>query len=169
MQRQLMSELIAWKSRANRKPLLLKGARQTGKTWLLNEFASQQYRNVIRFDFMLEPSTRSLFDGDLDPKRIISQIELLRGQTVTPTDTLIIFDEIQEAPRGITSLKYFNELAPEYHIVAAGSYMGLALRRENESFPVAKSTSSPCVPWGLPSSFAPSTATRSPTPSLPQT
>lgn len=99
MQRQLMSELIAWKSRANRKPLLLKGARQTGKTWLLNEFASQQYRNVIRFDFMLEPSARSLFDGDLDPKRIISQIELLRGQTVTPTDTLIIFDEIQEAPR----------------------------------------------------------------------
>ena len=71
MQRQLMSELIAWKSRTNRKPLLLKGARQTGKTWLLNEFASQQYRNVIRFDFMLEPSTRSLFDGDLDPKRII--------------------------------------------------------------------------------------------------
>ena len=68
---------------------------------------------------MLEPSTRSLFDGDLDPKRIISQIELLRGQTVTPADTLIIFDEIQEAPRGITSLKYFNELAPEYHIVAA--------------------------------------------------
>ena len=138
MQRQLMSELIAWKSRANRKPLLLKGARQTGKTWLLNEFASQQYRNVIRFDFMLEPSARSLFDGDLDPKRIISQIELLRGRTVTPADTLIIFDEIQEAPRGITSLKYFNELAPEYHIVAAGSYMGLALRRENESFPVGK-------------------------------
>ncbi|MCG4849886.1 ATP-binding protein, partial [Streptococcus gordonii] len=74
----------------------------------------------------------------LDPKRIISQIELLRGQTITPTDTLIIYDEIQEAPRGITSLKYFNELAPEYHIMAAGSYMGLALRRENESFPVGK-------------------------------
>ncbi len=87
---------------------------------------------------MLEPGARSLFDGSLDPKRIISQIELLRGQTITPTDTLIIFDEIQEAPRGITSLKYFNELAPEYHIVAAGSYMGLALRRENESFPVGK-------------------------------
>lgn len=138
MQRQLMGELIAWKSRANRKPLLLKGARQTGKTWLLNEFAGQQYQNVIRFDFMLEPGARSLFDGSLDPKRIISQIELLRGRTITPTDTLIIFDEIQEAPRGITSLKYFNELAPEYHIVAAGSYMGLALRRENESFPVGK-------------------------------
>lgn len=138
MQRQLMDELIAWKSRANRKPLLLKGARQTGKTWLLNEFAGQQYQNVIRFDFMLEPGARSLFDGSLDPKRIISQIELLRGQTITPTDTLIIFDEIQEAPRGITSLKYFNELAPEYHIMAAGSYMGLALRRENESFPVGK-------------------------------
>ena len=138
MQRQLMDELIAWKSRTNRKPLLLKGARQTGKTWLLNEFAGQQYQNVIRFDFMLEPGARSLFDGSLDPKRIISQIELLRGQTITPTATLIIFDEIQEAPRGITSLKYFNELAPEYHIVAAGSYMGLALRRENESFPVGK-------------------------------
>ena len=161
MQRQLMSELIAWKSRANRKPLLLKGARQTGKTWLLNEFACQQYRNVIRFDFMLEPSTRSLFDGNLDPKRIISQIELLRGQTVTPEDTLIIFDEIQEAPRGITSLKYFNELAPEYHIVAADA--------KTSHFPSVKSTSSPCVPWGLPNSFVPSTAARSPTPSLPQT
>ena len=169
MQRQLMSELIAWKSRANRKPLLLKGARQTGKTWLLNEFASQQYRNVIRFDFMLEPSTRSLFDGNLDPKRIISQIELLRGQTVTPEDTLIIFDEIQEAPRGITSLKYFNELAPEYHIVAAGSYMASRSDAKTSHFPSAKSTSSPCVPWGSPSSFVPSTATRSPTPSLPQT
>ena len=135
MQRQLMDALIAWKSRANRKPLLLKGARQTGKTWLLNEFAGQQYQNVIRFDFMLEPGARSLFDGSLDPKRIISQIELLRGQTITPTDTLIIFDEIQEAPRGITSLKYFNELAPEYHIMAAGSYMGLALRRENARAP----------------------------------
>ena len=88
MQRQLMDELIAWKSRANRKPLLLKGARQTGKTWLLNEFAGQQYQNVIRFDFMLEPGVRSLFDGSLDPKRIISQIELLRGQTITPTNPM---------------------------------------------------------------------------------
>ena len=169
MQRQLMDALIAWKSRANRKPLLLKGARQTGKTWLLNEFAGQQYQNVIRFDFMLEPGARSLFDGSLDPKRIISQIELLRGQTITPTDTLIIFDEIQEAPRGITSLKYFNELAPEYHIVAAGSYMGLALRRENSRSPSARSTSSPCAPWGLSSSFVPSMAIRSQMPSLPQT
>ena len=94
MQRQLRDALIAWKSRANRKPLLLKGARQTGKTWLLNEFAGQQYQNVIRFDFMLEPGARSLFDGSLDPKRIISQIELLRGQTITPTDTLIILSLI---------------------------------------------------------------------------
>ncbi len=168
MQRQLMDELIAWKSRANRKPLLLKGARQTGKTWLLNEFAGQQYQNVIRFDFMLEPGARSLFDGSLDPKRIISR-QLLRRQTITPTDTLIIFDEIQEAPRGITSLKYFNELAPEYHIVAAGSYMGLALRRENESFPVGKIDQLTMRPWGLSSSFVPSMAIRSQMPSLPQT
>ena len=132
MQRQLMDELIAWKSRSNRKPLLLKGARRAGKTWHLNEFAGQQYQNVNRIDFMLEFCVCFFFVGSLDPKRIISQIELLRGQTITPTDTLIIIDEIQEAPRGITSLKYFNELAPEYHIVEAGYYMGLALRSEQE-------------------------------------
>lgn len=169
MQRQLMSELIAWKSRANRKPLLLRGARQTGKTWLLNEFASQQYRNVIRFDFMLEPSTRSLFDGDLDPKRIISQIELLRGQTVTPADTLIIFDEIQEAPRGITSLKYLTNSHPNTTSWQPVPIWASRSDAKTSHFPSAKSTSSPCVPWGLPSSFVPSTATRSPMPSLPQT
>ena len=152
MQRQLMDALIAWKSRANRKPLLLKGARQTGKTWLLNEFASQQYQNVIRFDFMLEPSARSLFDGDLDPKRIISQIELLRGQTVTPADTLIVFDEIQNTTSWLPVPIWAS------HFDAKTSH-----------FPSVKSTSSPCVPWGLLSSFVPSTATRSPTLSLPQT
>ncbi len=118
---------------------------------------------------MLEPGACSLFDGSLDPKRIISQIELLRGQTITPTDTLIIFDEIQEAPRGITSLKYFNELAPEYHIMAAGSYMGLALRRENESFPVGKIDQLTMRPMGFVEFVRPSMAIRSQMPSLPQT
>ena len=161
MQRQLMDELIAWKSRANRKPLLLKGARQTGKTWLLNEFAGQQYQNVIRFDFMLEPGARSLFDGSLDPKRIISQIELLRGQTITPTDTLIIFDEIQEAPRGITSLNTISwQPAPIW---------GSRSDAKTSHSPSARSTSSPCAPWGLSSSFVPSMAIRSQMPSLPQT
>ena len=170
MQRQLMDELIAWKSRANRKPLLLKGARQTGKTWLLNEFAGQQYQNVIRFDFMLEPGARSLFDGSLDPKRIISQIELLRGQTITPTDTLIIFDEIQEAPRGITSLKYFNELAPEYHIMQPAPIWGSRSDAKTSRSPVGKIDQLTMRPHGgLSSSFVPSMAIRSQMPSLPQT
>lgn len=138
MRRNLMSALVAWKTKPNRKPLLLQGARQTGKTWLMDEFARQEFPDAVKIDFMLDKSARSLFERDLDPKRIIRQIELRTGRVINPGKTLLIFDEIQEAPLGLTSLKYFCEQARSYHIIAAGSYMGIAVRREGESFPVGK-------------------------------
>ncbi len=138
MRRLLMNSLVEWKLSPNRKPLLLRGARQTGKTWLMEEFANQEYRDFVKIDFMYDESAQAIFDYDLDPKRIIRQIELRQGREINPQSTLIIFDEIQEAPRGLTSLKYFCEQAREYHVVAAGSYTGMALRRKGESFPVGK-------------------------------
>lgn len=138
MQRNVLLELTAWKNRADRKPLLLQGARQTGKTWIMREFARREYDDFVMVDFMFDERMHSLFEGDLDPVRIIRQIELLSGKTIEPGKTLLVFDEIQEAPRGLTSLKYFCEQAPQYHVIAAGSYMGIALRREGESFPVGK-------------------------------
>jgi uncharacterized protein len=138
MRRLLMDKLVSWKTNPNRKPLLLRGARQTGKTWLMEEFAAQEFQDSIKIDFMFDEQARTLFEQDLDPKRIIRQIELRQGRAITPSKTLLIFDEIQEVPRGITSLKYFCEQAREYHVIAAGSYMGVALRRNEESFPVGK-------------------------------
>lgn len=138
MQRDLMRELVSWKNRKNRKPLLLRGARQTGKTWLMNELARQEFQDSVKLDFLLDKSARSLFSEDLDPHRILRAIELRTGHHVDPEHTLLIFDEIQEAPRGLIALKYFCEQAREYHVIAAGSYMGIALRREDESFPVGK-------------------------------
>lgn len=138
MYRKLMGELVSWKNHPNRKPLLLRGARQTGKTWLVNEFAKTEYRDVIRIDFLLDEPACSLFSGNLDPAGIIRQMELRYGRRVNPEDTLIFFDEIQEAPRGLVSLKYFCEQAREYNVIAAGSYMGIAQRRAGESFPVGK-------------------------------
>ncbi len=138
MRRELMDELVAWKNRTKRKPLVLKGARQTGKSWLMDEFAAQEFESSVKFDFMLDEAARSVFEQDLDPRRIIGQLELRSGQKIVPGRTLLILDEIQEAPRGLTALKYFCEQAPEYCVIAAGSYMGVTLRRENESFPVGK-------------------------------
>jgi len=137
VQRSLLRELIRWKSRPNRKPLIVQGARQTGKTWLMNEFAKQEFPDFVRIDFLYDEAARSLFSQSLDPHQIVSRIELRTGHHIDPERTLIIFDEIQEAPRGLTPLKYFCEQAREYHIVAAGSYMGLSLHH-GDSFPVGK-------------------------------
>ena len=133
-----MKDLVDWKARPNRKPLLLRGSRQTGKTWLMEEFGREHFDSVVKIDFMFDENARALFDQDLDPVRIIRQIELMTGRKVDPDSTLLVFDEIQEAPRGLTSLKYFCEKAPAYHVIAAGSYMGIAVKREGESFPVGK-------------------------------
>lgn len=138
MQRLLMDDLVAWKANPSRKPMLLQGARQTGKTWLMEEFAKQEFGDFVKIDFMYDESARTMFDQDLDPNRIVRQIELRTGKSIDPERTLIIFDEIQEAPRGLTSLKYFCEQACQYHVIAADSYMGMALRRKGESFPVGK-------------------------------
>lgn len=133
-----MSKLVSWKESPRRKPLLLRGARQTGKTWLMEQFAREQFESSVKVDFMYDASAQRIFEQDLDPIRIIKQIELRSGSRIEPERTLLIFDEIQEAPRGLTALKYFCEQAPHYHVIAAGSYMGIAVRREGESFPVGK-------------------------------
>lgn len=138
MKRSAIDQLKAWKASKNHKPLILQGARQTGKTWLIREFAQQEYDDCVFVDFMYDAKAQSIFEEDLDPLRIIKILELRTGKTVTPGKTLLAFDEIQEAPRGLTALKYFCEQAREYDVIAAGSYMGIALRREGESFPVGK-------------------------------
>jgi len=138
MERNKMMDLIEWKHKKNRLPLLLVGARQVGKTYLLNEFASKHYSNSIYINFELDPQMKSLFDKDLKPDRILSDIELIYMKKIVPEETLIIFDEIQLEMRAVTALKYFAESLEDYHIVGAGSLLGVAIQRENYSFPVGK-------------------------------
>ena len=138
MERKLMSELIQWKDRKGRKPLLLEGARQVGKTYLLKDFGKRYFKNTAYINFQ-NPSTEliDLFNGSIEPKRIIMMLELLLNMKISPSETLLIFDEAQEVPRALTSLKYFYEDAPEYHIVTAGSLLGVFLHK-GSSFPVGK-------------------------------
>jgi len=137
MYRKLLQELINWKSKNNRKPLILEGARQVGKTWLMKEFGRQCYRNMVYVNFDEDNQIRNLFSGSLTVSQIITGLEIFGNQKIVPDDTLIIFDEIQEEPRALASLKYFCENASEYHIVCAGSLLGIALH-EGTSFPVGK-------------------------------
>ena len=125
MDRTAMKQLEAWKTSRNRKPLIIRGARQTGKTWLSEEFGRTRYEAVARIDLMNNERARSFFDGDLDVSRILRNISLETGVPIT-TDTLVLLDEIQECPRALTALKYFCEDAREYHVIATGSYMGIA-------------------------------------------
>jgi hypothetical protein len=136
MERHAMQALIAWKNNKNRKPLILQGARQVGKTWLMKEFGKTQFKKYAYFIFEKNEKLQSIFKGDLKTNRILESLEILAGFKITP-DTLIIFDEIQECPDAITSLKYFNEELPEYPIIAAGSLLGVALHK-GLSFPVGK-------------------------------
>ena len=137
MKRDITQELLAWKEQPNRKPLVLKGVRQCGKTYILKEFGREYYKDVAYFNFEENRSLNSLFEQDYDVKRILFDLGLFLGRTITPGNTLIILDEIQECPRAITALKYFCENAPEYHVACAGSLLGLAIH-ENQSFPVGK-------------------------------
>ena len=144
MERKLMSELLRWKENTGRKPLLLEGARQVGKTYLLKEFGRRYFENVAYVNFQ-NPSEEliDLFNGSIDPRRIITMLELFLGIKIIPGETLIIFDEAQEVPRALTSLKYFCEDAPEYHIATAGSLLASvgSLRvflHKGTSFPVGK-------------------------------
>ena len=137
MYRFAIEKLYEWKNSLNRKPLVIEGARQVGKTWLMKEFGSQAYEKVIYVNFDSNARMSELFSSDFDIKRIIVGLELYSDIKITPENTLIIFDEIQEVPKALSSLKYFCENAPEYHIICAGSLLGIALH-QGTSFPVGK-------------------------------
>ncbi|MBK8490237.1 MAG: ATP-binding protein [Saprospirales bacterium] len=137
MERRLYRNLLEWKKSARRKPLLLQGARQVGKTWLINDFGRREYQDYIYLNFEQNPGLRSLFTGELAPGRIIHNISLYLGRKIEAANTLICFDEIQTVPEAITSLKYFYEQAPEYHLIAAGSLLGVQVGKTG-SFPVGK-------------------------------
>ena len=137
MKRLALQQLIAWKNDSYRKPLIIRGARQVGKTWLMQEFAKTEYEDFIYVNFEVDEKMKTLFDLDLHPERILNNIMTFSGIEPKPKKTLIIFDEIQCAPRGLTALKYFCEDAPEYHVVVAGSLLGITLH-QHVSFPVGK-------------------------------
>jgi predicted AAA+ superfamily ATPase len=138
MDRKIITSLLAWKNSPNRLPLILKGTRQVGKSYALLSFGKQHYKNVAYFNLEFTKEIPSIFERDLDPERIVSELSAQKGQSILPNDTLIIFDEIQACESALTSLKYFAEMAPHYHLVAAGSLLGISLNREKRSFPVGK-------------------------------
>ena len=137
MKRYLIDKLVEWKNNEDRKPLILSGARQVGKTWLMMEFGKKYYKNIAYITFYNNNRFKKVFEDDYDIKRIISNIEIETNISVDIHDTLIVFDEIQECPKALESLKYFCENAREYNIIAAGSLLGVFLH-ENISFPVGK-------------------------------
>jgi predicted AAA+ superfamily ATPase len=137
MRRNISEKLISWKESEDRKPLLIKGVRQCGKTYLLKEFGANNYEDVAYFNFEGNDALNKRFEKDLDVERIVEELSILRNKTINPNSTLIIFDEIQFCNRALTSLKYFCENAPEYHVVGAGSLLGIALSKPL-SFPVGK-------------------------------
>ena len=138
MKREILVDLIKWKKSENRKPLIIHGARQVGKTYIVKEFGKQNYENLIYVNFETNHELSSQIADSIDAKYLINKLELFYGEKIIPEKTLIFFDEIQANERALTSLKYFYEDAPEYHIIAAGSLLGIAINRENYSFPVGK-------------------------------
>lgn len=138
MQRDFIQNLIEWKDSKRRKPLILTGVRQCGKTYLLKEFGSEYFDNFCYINFESAGKYSAIFEYDYDVKRILREIELAENVKITAGKTLLIFDEIQECPKAITSLKYFCENLQELHLVCAGSLLGVAIKKENISFPVGK-------------------------------
>ena len=137
MYRIAMEKLLNWKQSKHRKPLIIEGARQVGKTWLMKEFGRQAYENTVYVNFDSNSRMAELFASDLDTDRLIMGLELYAGHKIDADNSLLIFDEVQEVPRALASLKYFCENAPQYHIVCAGSLLGIALH-QGTSFPVGK-------------------------------
>lgn len=137
MYRTAIVQLSQWKMKKNRKPLIIRGARQVGKTWLMKEFGSTEYENYVYINFDNNVRMKQLFEGNLDVRRLVTGLELYAGRKIDAANTLIIFDEVQEVPKALAALKYFNEDAPQYHIVCAGSLLGVALH-QGTSFPVGK-------------------------------
>lgn len=137
MYRTAIKKLYQWKESKHRKPLIIEGARQVGKTWLMKEFGSKAYADTVYINFDSNSRMEELFSSDLNTERLILGLELYAGQKINPDNTLLIFDEVQEVPRAMSSLKYFYENAPQYHIICAGSMLGIALH-EGTSFPAGK-------------------------------
>ncbi|MCD8191267.1 MAG: ATP-binding protein [Oscillospiraceae bacterium] len=135
MKRNAIQDLINWKSSEERKPLVLKGARQVGKTWLMKEFGQNYYKSYVYFNFDEEDELKSIFEANKNPQRIIELLSMIAGEKILPGETLLIFDEIQECPEALNSLKYFKEKANGYHVIAAGSLLGTLLAKP-KSYPV---------------------------------
>lgn len=140
MKRKITRQLIDWKNSVNRMPLILNGARQVGKTYSIQEFGKLYYKNVVYVNFETNLIINEYFNNDIRPEKIIQYLEIETNTPIYPNETLIVFDEIQTCNRALTSLKSFQELTPQYHIVAAGSLLGVAINRDKFSFPVGKVT-----------------------------
>ena len=138
MYRDIINELKQWKDKTRRKPLLLTGVRQCGKTYIVGEFAEKYFKSYVYINFEETQAISAIFDYDFDVKRIIKEIERIYKTKIVPGETLVFFDEIQECPKAITALKYFCENIKELHLICAGSLLGVAIKKENISFPVGK-------------------------------
>ena len=139
MERAAMKSLIAWKDKPHRKPMLITGCRQCGKTWLMTEFGRLHFEKTLIFNFEKEPALADIFKYDLDPERILQELGMYReGKPIDPKHALIIFDEIQQCPEAITSIKYFEESGTDLYLLCAGSLLGVELKRKKVSFPVGK-------------------------------
>ena len=139
MKRKMEARLLEWKHRMeNRKPLLVNGARQVGKTYLLREFGEKYFKNTVYINLEVNRQVRAYFEENLEPEKLLLFLEAVAGEKIIPQETLIILDEIQACEKALTSLKYFYEEMPEYHIAAAGSLLGVAINRNEYSFPVGK-------------------------------
>lgn len=132
MYRTALAELKKWKSKKRRKPLIIRGARQVGKTWLMKEFGASEYAHTVYINFDNNERMKTLFEGSLEVERLVTGLELYAGHKIDPDNTLLIFDEVQEVPKALSSLKYFNEDAPQYQIICAGS-LGWPSTRERPS------------------------------------
>lgn len=137
MERLILNKLLEWKTSPYRKPLILKGVRQVGKTWILKEFGRRYYENIAYFNFDENEEYKQFFETTKDVDRILQNLMLASGYKILPEKTLIIFDEVQDCPKVINAMKYFYENAPQYHIACAGSLLGIALAKPS-SFPVGK-------------------------------
>ena len=135
MHRKIIKNLIEWKKDINRKPLILRGARQVGKTYIIKQFGKENYEGIAYFNFDHDIQLYDMFEHTKDPKRILEQLSFVYGKAIIPEKTLIVFDEIQECPNALNALKYFEEEAKEYHIISAGSLLGIRL--SHTSFPLS--------------------------------
>lgn len=149
MRRRIENDLSAWKSDPKKKPLIIYGARQVGKTYSILKFGKENYADMVYFNFENNSPLSAVFEKDFDVNRILIELSALSGKSIMPEQTLIFFDEIQALPRAVTALKYFCENAPQYHIVAAGSLLGVSVNRENISFPVGKTQSLQMYPMNF--------------------